>query len=291
MKSKPKNTINLDNKFLQFLEITLGVVCLAVAFYFFFLPTNLVTGGVTGLSIIFKNLVDPALFLLIGNLVCLVLGLIFLGKEFFTKTIYGTLLLPLLTFILENTCSTDLILKDVENNVSKIIISVVIGGFLAASGLGLCFRNNATTGGIDVIQKIINKYFKLPYSACVYATDAIIILIGFFSLKLELTFYGLITIVFIGYLVDIISVGGKITRTAYIITKYPEEIKNTIYKNLNRGVTFNNVVGGYSGDGYTMVICTLSKRESYRLRELIVNIDEHAFTFFAQTKEVIGDGF
>ncbi|MFI3329666.1 MAG: YitT family protein [bacterium] len=279
------------NKIKSLVEITIGVIALTVAFYFFFLPMDLVIGGVTGLSILFQDIIDPAIFILIGNSVCLIIGAIFMGKEFIVKTIYGTLLLPVLTFIFEHCFDMNFILNGVSNDVSKLLISVFAGGILAAIGLGMCFRNNATTGGIDVIQKIVAKKFKIPYSTAVYCTDGAILTLALFMLNLELAFYGLIAIFVIGYFVDKVSTGGRVMKTAYIITKKPEEIKELIYTKLNRGVTFSKVTGGYSSDEYTMVISTLSKVESYRLKELIIEVDEHAFTFIAQTTEVIGDGF
>lgn len=279
------------NKLIPYTEITLGVISLAIGFYFFFLPTNMVVGGVTGLSIIAQSIVNPSLFILLCNLICLLIGFIFLGKSFFFKTVYGTLLFPLLTFILENTVSPEFLLRDVSNETSRYIISVVVGGALVGAGLGLCFRNDATTGGMDVIQKVVEKCFKIPLSKSIYLTDGVIILIGLFIFKFEIAFYGIVAITVIGIIVDKVSIGGHSTKTAYIITKKPIEIKDIIYNNLNRGVTFSNVTGGYSGDEYTMVICTLSKVESYRLKELIMQVDEHAFTFVAHTNEVIGDGF
>ncbi len=275
----------------SFLEITFGVIVLTIAFYFFFLPMDLVIGGVTGLSIIFQDIFDPAIFILIANCICLIIGVIFMGKEFFFKTIYGTLLLPVLTFIFEHTLDMNLILNEVNNDVSKLLMAVFVGGVLAATGLGLCFRNNATTGGIDVIQKIVSKKLKIPYSRAVYFTDGFILLLASLMLNIELAFYGLIAIFVIGYFVDKVSTGGQAMKTAYIITKKPNEIKELIYTKLNRGVTFSNVTGGYSNEEYTMVITTLYKMESYRLKELIKEVDEHAFTFIAQTTEVIGDGF
>ncbi len=278
-------------KIKQFVEITIGVVSLTIAFHFFFLPMNLVLGGVTGLSIILQNVIDPALCILIGNLICLIIGVYFLGKDFFVKTIYGTLLLPILTFIFEHSFDTNLILRGVENEVSKLLIAVSVGGVLAAVGLGLCFKNNATTGGMDVLQKILVKKIKIPYSIAVYFTDGVIVLIAMFVLGIEIAFYGILSIFVLGYFVDKISTGGRAMKTAYIITKRPVEIKEAIYTKLNRGVSFSKIIGGYSSEEYTMIICTLSKVESYRLKEIIKEIDEHSFTFIAQTTEVIGDGF
>lgn len=282
---------NDKNKIKSFLEITFGVLILSISFYFFFSPLQLVIGGVSGLSIIFGQYFDEAMFILIGNLICLTIGVIFLGKKFFFKTIYGTILMPLIIFILELTVDKNFIIDQFSSDVSQFLVSISFGAFGVALGLGLCFRNNATTGGIDVIQKIISTKLKIPYSIAVYLTDGIIVLLGLYTFGLEKTFYGIVSILVIGVVVDKISIGGKTTRTVYIITKKPEEIRNSIYKKLNRGVTFNKVIGGYSNEEYTMVICTVLRAQSYQLKELIKEIDEKAFTYVSETHEVIGDGF
>lgn len=272
-------------------EITFGVTILSAAFYFFFSALDLVIGGVSGLSLIFGVYIDEALFILIGNVICLITGVIFLGKEFFFKTVYGTLLMPLVIFILELCFDKYIIINQFEEGLSQLIVATTLGSAGVAIGLGLCFKNNSTTGGIDVIQKIISEKFKIPYSVAVYVTDGIIVLLGLYTFGLEKTFYGIIAIYLVGVIVDKISVGGRSTHTVYIITKKPEEIKEVIYNKLNRGVTFNNVIGGYSKEEYTMVICTIYRKQSYRLKEIIKEIDENSFTYVTETHEVIGDGF
>lgn len=281
----------IKKKIRPYLEITFGVIVLSCAFYFFFSPLDLVIGGVTGLSLIFGEYIDEAVFILLGNIICLLIGAIFLGKKFFVNTIYGTLLMPIVIFILEFIADKYFIINQFSSSLSQMLVTIIFGSFLVALGLGLCFRNNATTGGIDVIQKIISTKLKLPYSLSVYFTDGVVVVIGLFKFGLEKTFYGVIAILLMGYVVDKISVGGKSTRTVYIITKKPDDIKNVIYEKLNRGVTYNQVQGGYSKEDYTMVICTLPKIQSYHLKELIKEIDERAFTYVSETHEVIGDGF
>lgn len=277
----------------QFIEITIGVLFMSMAFHFFFLPMDLVTGGVTGISIILQDIITPALFIFIANIVLLLIGLAFLGTKFFMKTIYGTIMLPLAISLLEiSPIPHDYFISQITtSDTSKLIISIICGGGLAACGLGLCFRNDATTGGVDVIQKIISKYFKIPYSKAVYITDGIIVMCAFIEFRFEKTFYAILCILYIGIIVDIISTGGRFRRTAYIITKKPEIVKNAIFEHINRGVTECDVRGGYSSEEYVMLICTLSKSESYSLKFIIEEVDEHAFTFYSDTKEVIGAGF
>ena len=290
-----------------YLNITIGVVLIALAYYFLFLPQNIVTGGVTGITIILNAVFDSELFsssmsIFILNIVFLVIGLIFLGKEFFLKTLYGSILLPLVIGIFEvaKIPSDFLFTLDREilnittndmNPISQIIFSVILGSILTGVGLGLCFRVNATTGGMDIVQKLIAKFFHFPYSKTVYVTDGIVVVGALIVFGLELTMYNLIAIYLIGIFVDLVHIGGASRRSVFILSKKNEEIKNVIIERLGRGVTVVPSVGGYSGDNYEMLLCTLSRNESYLLKDLIYEIDPIAFTFFVTAKEVYGDGF
>lgn len=290
-----------------YLYITIGVVLIALAYYFLFLPQNIVTGGVTGITIILNEVFDSQLFsssilILILNIIFLVIGLLFLGKEFFLKTLYGSILLPLVIGIFEvaKIPSDFLFTLDREilnittndmNPISQIIFSVILGSILTGVGLGLCFRVNATTGGMDIVQKLIAKFFHLPYSKTVYVTDGIVVVGALIVFGLELTMYNLIAIYLIGIFVDLVHIGGASRRSVFILSKKNEEIKSVIIERLGRGVTVVPSVGGYSGDNYEMLLCTLSRNESYLLKDLIYEIDPIAFTFFVTAKEVYGDGF
>ena len=289
-----------------YLNIFIGVVCIAVAYYFLFLPLNIVTGGVTGITIIFANLFKEEFFsssilIFILNMIFLVIGLLLLGKEFFVKTLFGSILLPLVIGLFELlkipsdylfTIDQSILGVATEMNyISQIILAVILGSILTGVGLGLCFRVNATTGGMDIVQKVIAKYFHIPYSKTVYITDGIVVLIALIVFGVELTMYNLISIYLIGIFVDLVHMGGASRRTAFILSKKNEEIKKVIIDKLVRGVTVVPSNGGYSGDSYEMLICTLSRNESYLLKDLIYEIDPVAFTFFVTAKEVYGDGF
>ena len=286
--------------------ITIGVLLIALAYYFLFLPLNIVTGGVTGITIILnsffgKEIIYSGVIILILNAFFLLIGLIFLGKDFFLKTLYGSLLLPFFISVFEIllipsdfifTLDQTLInTSDVMNPISQIILAVLFGSILTGVGLGLCFRVNATTGGMDIVQKIIAKYFHFPYSKTVYITDGIVILVSLFVFGVEMTMYNLIAIYIIGIFVDLVHIGGTTRRSVFILSKNNEEIKKVIIERLGRGVTIVPAIGGYSGDGYDMLLTTLSRNESYLLKDLVYEIDPLAFTFFVTAKEVYGDGF
>ena len=267
-----------------------------------FLPHNLVTGGVTGIAIILKDLFEEgfmsSVFIYISNAILLVIGFLVFGKEFLFKTLYGSILLPTIILVFEIMNINPASLFEIEmkyfgvmHQISEMIFSVVLGSFLTGVGLGLCFRNNASTGGMDVIQKMIVKFFHFPFSKTIYISDGIVIIISLVVFGIEQTMYSLFAIFIIGLFIDLICMGGSTRRTAFIISEKNEEIKQIIFEKLGRGVTVVPVSGGYSAKTYDMLVSTLSKSESYILKDLIIEIDANAFTFFVSAKEVYGDGF
>lgn len=287
----------MKTKIKSFLGITIGVVLISIAYYFFLEPANLVTGGVTGLMILFKPILpfEPSVLMYILNISLLIIGLFALGKDFFLKTCYASILSPTTILIFEKTLSSDLILKGV-NESNWYFISAIVSCALMAIGLGICFRVNATTGGMDIVQKMMTKYLHIPYSKTMYLTDMVIILVSGFFIKnpgviygIEGVVYGILVVYGVGFIVDYIALDAKSRKTAYIITSKPKEMKDMIYSRTKRGVTECDVRGGYTNNELVMLICTLDNQEAYRLKEYIHEIDDNAFTFFSQTKEVLGE--
>lgn len=284
-------------KIKEVLEITLGVFLVAVAFYYLFLPLNLVTGGVTGLSIIFKDWFTASdavmsIFIFVMNAVLLILGGIILGKDFFFKTIYGTLLLPLLTLVfsllpLDNYS----FIESVENVNYQIIIVSTLGAVLTGVGLGLVFKNNATTGGTDVIQKILYEKLKVPYSVAIYLTDGVIIGLGLYFFGIDSTYFAVIALIIAGNVVDKVILSGRAGYTLFIVTNEYHQLKEEIYLKLDRGITKASVVGGYSEKERDMIICTITRSQLYHLKALITEVDPDAFTFITKTSESVGQGF
>ena len=283
----------------QYMFIFFGIVLYDIGFYFFLSPAKIVTGGMSGLAIILEPYLlqigswfTTSIFLYIVNGICLILGLIFIGKDFFLKTVYATLLQPTVLLIFELTMNSNYFVDSIANNVE--LICLLCGSILAGVGIGIAIKFNGSTGGMDVIQKIINKYFNVPISVAMHVSDGVVVFIsGFvfnpFAFKIEKVVYGLIGVFAIAYIIDFIALSLKPRRTMYVITKKPNEIKELIYKEINRGVTFSSVYGAYSGEELTMVICTMDKNEAYRMTSKVVDIDKEAFTFVTSCKEVKGD--
>ncbi len=292
---------NVKRKLIQYAWIALGVILLDLGFYFFIEPAHLVFGGMMGLSVIFEPFYTKigawfttSIFLFIGNAIALIVGGIMLGKDFFLKTIFSSFFSPLVVFIFEKCFDPNIALNQVSES-GYYIVAIVCGLLLFGFGLGVAIKNNGSTGGLDVIQKILSKYLHIPYSKTMYCTDLVIVIasgMSFangFSYNIEFVLYGCIGVFSTSYIIDTIILDARRRRTAYIITEHPDEIKAVIYEQIKRGVTFVNAQGGYSGQAKTMVICTMEKNEAYKLIEILNEIDSDAFCYVSSTSEIVGE--
>ena len=275
-------------KLREILEITVGVILLSLGFYFFLLPLNLVIGGVMGISVLIQDFIPVSLFMYIANTFLLILGGIFLGKIFFVKTIYATLLSPTIVWILELSIRSDYFMEKMTE--SPLLIGALFGGLFVGAGLGIVLRNNATTGGIDIIQNMMKKYLHIPFSTAMYLTDGIIIGIAVL-INFQLGLYAIFAMLLSGMLVDRLSMEGKSGYTAFIVSNEAAKIQALIYEKLDRGITKIKVIGGFSNEEKNMIVCTVDRAQLYNFRRIIIEADPKAFTFVTRTKEAMGSGF
>ena len=291
---------------INLLNITLGVIMLAVGYFFFQAPTGLCVGGISGIAVILDSTplkdiswYSDSLFIYIADGLLLIAALVFVSKHFFFKTIYASLLFPTVIFLFEVTKMSPTFFLDQLPRSNWYLVSTLAGGSLTAVGIAICLKSGASTGGMDVIQKILQKYFHIPYSKSMYLTDWLVVLVSGFVIpniatgtlrgyNIEGVVYGLISVFLVGYICDYIALNARNRRTAYVISDDVTAIKEYIFEKLGRGVTIVDVKGGYSNQDKKMLICTLEKKECYLIREEIERIDPKAFTFFSETKEING---
>ncbi|MCK9235320.1 MAG: YitT family protein [Acholeplasmataceae bacterium] len=272
----------------EFLEITGGVILLTLGFYFFLLPQDLIVGGVMGIAIITQGFIRVSTFIMLANVILLLTGLIFLGKQFFIKTAYATLVYPVIIFILEKTIEPDYFMKHMTE--SPYLVASVFGALSLGVGLGMVIRNNATTGGVDVIQNIMHKYLKIPFAWALYITDGIIIIIALL-INFQAGLYAFGTMLLTGFIIDRMHIEGKSGYTAFILTNHVEKMQAEIYRRLDRGITKIKAIGGYQNVEKEMIVCTIDRFQLYTFKHLIQEIDPKAFTFVTRTKEALGYGF
>lgn len=281
-------------KLKKIFEINVGLISCALGIALFFQPNNFITGGTSGLAILINNIfpvINQAVALYVVNIALLLLGLIFLGKDYFIKTIYAGLALPtfvtIITYILKWTN-----LMDQFSSFGIDWITVGLGAVLLGYGIGLNIKNGGSTGGVDIIQSIMNKYFKVSFTASNVVVNSIIILGGYFIHKdLVAVFSAIIFLYLSGYIIDSVTFGGFSRRAVYIKTVKPEEVKNKILNDLCRGCTSVDVHGGYSKEPGELLLCVCLSREYLTLRDMIEKTDPKAFIFVTRATEVKGDGF
>lgn len=276
----------------EFIYITCGVAIASFAFSFFLNPNNIVIGGISGISIIIKDLsggYNPATIILILNMIMLLIGLIFLGKEFFIKTAYGSLMFPVFIWLF------DFIYKVIALDFTQLdmILVIVFSSIIMGIGLGIVMKFGGTTGGTEIPQRIFFKYFHLPFSLSLYIIDGTVILLGFILMKQEIDFifYEIIFMFICGFTMDMVIFSGFNKRAVYIISEKTEQIKEELLINFSRGVTSIRVIGEYSKNEKKMLLCVLSTLEYYKLRDFIEKVDRNAFFYAVRASEVRGEGF
>ena len=288
------NKILTRKRLFDLFIMTFGVMLVALSYSFFLQPNNIVIGGVSGVGVIYQNLseIDPALLMLITNLLLLIIGLIFLGRSFFLKSIYGSLMFPVFVKIFN--IVFDYLPNSFQNQITNIdlFLIVVFSSIIMGIGLGIVVKRGGTTGGTEIPQNILFKYFHISFSVSLLILDGAVILTGFLVLKsLSLALYSIIFTFICGKIMDAVIFGSFNKRAVYIISEAAEEITDKLVVALDRGITSIKVIGEYSQKEKKMLVCVLSNREYYKLRTIVEKIDKTAFYFAVQASEVRGEGF
>ncbi|MDD5183461.1 MAG: YitT family protein, partial [Bacilli bacterium] len=189
------NKILTRKRLFDLFIMTFGVMLVALSYSFFLQPNNIVIGGVSGVGVIYQYLsgIDPALLMLITNLLLLIIGLIFLGRSFFLKSIYGSLMFPVFVKIFN--IVFDYLPNSFQNQITNIdlFLIVVFSSIIMGIGLGIVVKRGGTTGGTEIPQNILFKYFHISFSVSLLILDGAVILTGFLVLKsLSLALYSII---------------------------------------------------------------------------------------------------
>ena len=262
----------------------LGLIIFSGAFTFFLLPHNLVFGGVSGLSIIFKKICgfDTSLFVLVVSLFLLLVSFITLGKKKTLGSILGSLLLPLFLAIMSYISSV------IDYSNKDLLICAIFGGVFAGIGLGLVYKAGFTTGGTDIINQMFHKYLKISLGKAMLVTDGIIVASSIFVFGFTRFMYAVMVLYIITVMTDRVILGVSKSKAFYVVTDKTLEVKNYIIKTLGHGVTIFDASGGYSKENQKVIMCVIPTREYFRLKEGINKIDEESFFIVTDAYEVYG---
>lgn len=261
-----------------------GMFLSALTFNLFFSKYNVVTGGSSGLSIIFNHIygIDESKFVLYVSLALLVLSFFLLGFKSTVKTIIGTLLYP--TFI--KITSYLLVYIDIES--SSFLLLMVYGGVLNGFATGLILKTGFTTGGFNILYQIMNKYLKVSIGNASLIINSFIIIFGALIFGIVNSIYAVIALIISSFITDRVILGISRNKTFYIVTDKDKEVKDYILKKLNHGVTILNVKGGYTNDKKKMLMCVIPTKEYFSLKEVVQEIDKEAFFLITDAYEAQG---
>ena len=272
----------------KFLLVNLGVFLLTTGVYFFKLPNNFSTGGVSGISILLGNFVpiSTASLMAVINVALLVVGYIFIGREFGFWTTYCSLMYSLETWILEKAYPMTAPFTD------QPLLELVFAMMLPGLGSALLFYCNASSGGTDIVAMILKKYTSISdIGKALFASDSVIALAACFLFGVETGMFSILGLFLKAFVVDSVIESINLCKFFSIVTSKPAEICDFIIKELHHSSTVVDGEGAFSHQDKKVVLTAVRRGEAVRLRQKCKQIDPHSFMFITNTSEIIGKGF
>lgn len=272
--------------FIICVKVAVGCALYAVGFSFFLYPNSIMVGGVSGIAMIINYLTElpVGVMTVILNVPLFIFAWKKLGLKFILASLAGMLLSSVLV---DAFSAMDIIIT------SEPLLACIYGGVVKGFGLGLIYSAGATTGGMDIAAKLIRRW--KPYinlGTILLALDIIVILI--FAVifgRYDSAMYAVIAMFIVSKVVDLVLYGANISKVCYVITDYSSEITTAISEQLQRGVTYLRGEGAYSRIEKNVILCVIKQQQIVELRNIVREIDEHAFIIISDSREVLGKGF
>ncbi|MFZ3578153.1 YitT family protein [Virgibacillus sp. DJP39] len=267
--------------------ILLGSAIFSFGLVHFNMQNNLGEGGFTGITLLMYFLWgwDPAVTNIILNIPVFFIGWKFLGRNTFTYTIIGTLSVSLFLAIFQ--------LKPFQLDLqSDMTLVALFAGVFIGVGLGIIFRYGGTTGGVDIIARLVHKYAGWSMGKTMFLFDAVVIATSVITyLELVEGMYTLVAVYIAARVIDFIQEGAYSARGATIISSKSDSIAETIIRDMDRGVTVLTGRGSFTGETRDVLYCVVGRNEIVRLKNVINSIDPHAFVAVSSVHDVVGEGF
>ncbi|MEK4301328.1 YitT family protein [Oceanobacillus sp. FSL W8-0428] len=267
--------------------ILLGAAIFSFGLVHFNMQHNLGEGGFTGITLLLFFLwdLDPAITNIVLNIPVFFIGWKILGRNAFVYTMVGTLSVSLFLWIFQ----IYQIPIGLEHDMT--LVALFAGVFIGV-GLGVIFRFGGTTGGVDIIARIINKYTSWSIGRAMFAFDFLVIITSIFTfLNLAQGMYTLVAVFIGARVIDFIQEGAYSAKGAFIISDHSEEIANQIMEKMERGVTILNGQGSFSKERRNVLYCVVARNEIVRMKNIINQTDPSAFVSMTTVHEVMGEGF
>ena len=282
---RKKNVLQLVQKahlFKRYIFLFIGTLVYALAYNLFFFKNNIVYGGASGISIIAQNLIDPSLTILVLNIFLLILSFFLLGKRQTIDSVVGSILFPLFVKLT----------ADIGNYIiidnSDLLLITIIGGVCVGIASGIVFKSGFTTGGTDILNQIISKYFKISIGTSMLLIDGVIVLIGGFFFGWTRVLYAIIVLYIINILVDKVVLGISNNKAVYITTDKDDEVIDYLLNELKLGITLIETRGGYTNKKDQIIMCVVPTSEYFKVSEGIDQIDPKAVILVTDAYQTSG---
>ena len=271
-----------------FLLVNLGVLLLTVGVYFFKLPNNFTTGGVSGLAILLSSVIpflSTATLMGIINVLLLVLGYLFLGKEFGFWTTYCSLMYSLETWVLERVYPMD------APFTNQPLLELCFAMMLPAVGSALMFNYNASSGGTDIVAMILKKYTPVNIGTALFLVDLGITVAACFVFDVTTGLFSFTGLMAKSLVIDNVIESINRCKCFNVVCNNPEPICNFIRDELNRSATIYRAEGAFTHAPRTVILTVLKRGQAVQLRNYVRQVEPTAFMMITNSSEIIGKGF
>jgi uncharacterized membrane-anchored protein YitT (DUF2179 family) len=273
----------------DYILILAGALVQAVALQLFMVPAQLASGGISGISQLINHFTgwSIGLMVFIGNIPLFLLGWRLLGgRRFALRTLVAVLAY---SFFTEAVLWLPFFPKDGITN--DLVLNSLYGAVVSGFGYGLVYRAQGTSGGSDILARILNRWRGIPMTQSYLMTDTLVILAAGFVFGWHKALYAIIVLYVSGLVVDSTLEGVGTARTALIVTDKCKEVASRILAEMERGVTILNGTGAYTGEARPVLYCVVTRSEVQQLKTIVHEADPQAFMVIGAAHEALGEGF
>lgn len=267
----------------EFSIITLATIIVAAAVFFFLIPSHVSVGSISGLAIVLGNFVplNISSITFILNIFLLIVGFLFIGREFGAKTVYTSFLLPIVLAVLE------FIFPENQSITNDAFLDVLCYIFVVSIGLAMLFNRNASSGGLDIVAKFLNKYLHMELGKAMSLAGMCVALSSALVYDKKIVVLSVLGTYLNGIALDHFIFGFNVKKRVCIISEYEKEIREFILHHLHSGATIYEAVGAYDGKPRTEIITIVDKNEYVTLMNYVLKMDPNAFVTVYTVNEII----
>lgn len=268
---------------IRYVGIAIGALIFSFGLNNFIIQNHLAEGGFFGISILvlYKLKVPISITFLLLNIPLLLLSWKQFGRKFILLTVYGVLAVSVFSAIIPN------VIPPVQDR----LLAALYGGVMNGMGLGIIFRYGATTGGSDIVARLLNHKYGFSIGKLLFMIDVLVIGIIALLFNLETAMYSLVALFVAAKVIDVVLEGFSTSRAAFIISDHTLLIAQQIQNQLERGTTLLKGQGGFTGNEKTVLYCVVSREEIGRVGEIVKECDPNAFIVISDVHDVWGEGF